>query len=228
MIQKFILYSFIILLYLAIVRCGVALTPKATVKLPPSTKTEILRLNLLYGDSDDIYGLNLGIANVVQNHLIGIQIGVVNGAERATGIQIGAVNNATATWSLLKIGLFNLNFFLDSGRRQPRDTPESIERRIKGDAGFSVGLVNLASGRYNVGLFNYGYGWNVGFVNWNGEDSGVSMGAVNLGEKENFQIGILNFCKEGLLPVMILVNYCSSSPNKNSDTSQKISDPNAK
>ncbi|WP_205872831.1 LA_2272/LA_2273 family lipoprotein [Leptospira kmetyi] len=220
--QKFILYGFIIFVHSAILCCGVALTTKTTAKLPSDTNTEVLRLNLIYGESKNIYGLNLGIANSVQNDLIGLQIGIVNGAENATGIQIGAINNSRPSFALLKIGIFNLNFFLESGRRQPRDNPESIERRIKGDAGFSVGLVNLASGRLNLGLFNYGYGWNAGLINWNGEDSGVSIGIVNIGEKENFQIGILNFCKEGLFPVMILVNYCSSSPNKNSDKNQNI------
>ncbi len=205
--------------------CGLALTTEATLKLPPQTKTEILRVNLLYGETNRMYGINLGIVNSITERLIGAQLGIVNGAEEGTGIQIGAINNAKPSFVLLKIGIFNLNFFLDSGRPLPEDTQESIERRIKGDLALSIGVANLASGRVNVGLFNYGYGLNAGMVNWNAGYSGISIGAVNIGEKENFQIGILNFCKEGLLPFMVVVNYCLPAPIKNPTANENPSDP---
>lgn len=205
--------------------CGLALTTEATLKLPPQTKVEILRVNLLYGETNRMYGINLGIVNSITERLIGAQLEIVNGAEEGTGIQIGAINNAKPSFVLLKIGIFNLNFFLDSGRPLPEDTQESIERRIKGDLALSIGVANLASGRVNVGLFNYGYGLNAGLVNWNAEYSGVSIGAVNIGEKENFQIGILNFCKEGLLPFMFVVNYCLPTPIKNPTANENRSDP---
>ncbi|WP_244947465.1 LA_2272/LA_2273 family lipoprotein [Leptospira weilii] len=92
--------------------CGIALTAEATLKLPPKTKTEILRVNLLYGETNRMHGINLGIVNSITERLIGAQLGIVNGAEEGTGIQIGAINNAKPSFVLLKIGIFNLNFFL--------------------------------------------------------------------------------------------------------------------
>ncbi|WP_061235824.1 LA_2272/LA_2273 family lipoprotein [Leptospira weilii] len=225
MTRTFIHSIFLILFFLMNFDCGIALTTEATLKLPPKTKTEILRVNLLYGETNRMHGINLGIVNAITERLIGAQLGIVNGAEEGTGIQIGAINNAKPSFVLLKIGIFNLNFFLDSGRPLPEDTQESIERRIKGDLALSIGVANLASGRVNVGLFNYGYGLNAGLVNWNAGYSGISIGAVNIGEKENFQIGILNFCKEGLLPFMVVVNYCLPTPIKNPTANENPSDP---
>lgn len=91
--------------------CGIALTTEATLKLPPQTKAEILRVNLLYGETNRMHGINLGIVNAITERLIGAQLGIVNGAEEGTGIQIGAINNAKPSFVLLKIGIFNLNFF---------------------------------------------------------------------------------------------------------------------
>ncbi|TGL76223.1 LA_2272/LA_2273 family lipoprotein [Leptospira yasudae] len=228
MIRIFIHSVFLILFSLINLDCGIALTTRATLKLPPQTKTEILRVNVIYGETDRMYGLNLGLANFVQKDLIGIQLGIVNGAEEGTGIQIGAINNSKPSFALLKIGIFNLNFFLDSGRPQPGDTPGSRDHRVKGDLSLSVGVANLASGKVNVGLFNYGYGFNTGLINWNGEGSAVSIGAVNIGETENFQIGILNFCKEGPIPFMIVANYCRSAPTENSSTNENTFVPETK
>ncbi|WP_246838599.1 LA_2272/LA_2273 family lipoprotein [Leptospira stimsonii] len=194
--------------WILLCNCGVALTPRLTAKIPKDTSTELVRINLISGEAGNIYGLNLGLANIVQHDLIGAQIGIINGATSASGIQVGLVNNATPAYGLLKIGVLNLNFFLDSGRSPVEKTLKSSDRRIKGDTGLSIGIANVASGRMNIGLFNYGYGWNIGAINWNGEGSAVSLGVINLGEKENFQIGILNFCKEGPLPFMIVLNYC--------------------
>lgn len=194
--------------WILLCNCGVALTPRLTAKIPKDTSTELVRINLISGEAGNIYGLNLGLANIVQHDLIGAQIGIINGATNASGIQVGLVNNATPAYGLLKIGVLNLNFFLDSGRSPVEKTLESSDRRIKGDTGLSIGIANVASGRMNIGLFNYGYGWNIGAINWNGESSAVSLGVINLGEKENLQIGILNFCKEGPLPFMIVLNYC--------------------
>ncbi|WP_081101374.1 LA_2272/LA_2273 family lipoprotein [Leptospira borgpetersenii] len=64
MIRTFIHSVFIILFCPIIFDCEAALTPKATVKLSPQTKTEILRVNLLYGERNHLYGLNLGLVNL--------------------------------------------------------------------------------------------------------------------------------------------------------------------
>ncbi|WP_441006939.1 LA_2272/LA_2273 family lipoprotein [Leptospira santarosai] len=43
--------------------CGVALTSETYVKVPPKTETEVFRLNLLYGEVDNLYGFNVGLYN---------------------------------------------------------------------------------------------------------------------------------------------------------------------
>ncbi|MFQ3968900.1 LA_2272/LA_2273 family lipoprotein, partial [Leptospira borgpetersenii] len=75
--------------------CGVALTPKATVKIPPQTETEVFRLNLLHGDTKNLYGLNVGIFNFVYYNMIGAQVGIVNSSSNKTsGWQFAIINMA--------------------------------------------------------------------------------------------------------------------------------------
>ncbi|MDI7196898.1 hypothetical protein QMM61_09315 [Leptospira santarosai] len=54
----------------------------------------------------------------------------------------------------------------------------------------------------------------------------MSVGAINIGKDGSFQVGILNFCKKGPIPIMIIVNYCSEPESKNlppaPETEQKI------
>lgn len=225
---KLALTSILAFGWILICNCGVALTPRLTAKVPADARTELVRINLFYGEAGNVYGLNLGLANIVEHDLIGAQIGIINGATKASGIQIGLVNNSTPAYGLLKIAALNLNFFLDSGRRSVEESPESRDRRMKGDAGLSIGIANIASGRMNIGFFNYGYGWNLGAINWNDEGSAVSLGVINLGEKENFQIGILNFCKDGPIPFMIVVNYCNSNSTRDSLKREKPRDSEMK
>ncbi|EKR17971.1 hypothetical protein LEP1GSC019_3160 [Leptospira interrogans serovar Pyrogenes str. 2006006960] len=51
--------------------CRVALTSEKTIKIPPKTQTEVFRLNLIHGNVENLYGLNVGIFNSVNNSMIG-------------------------------------------------------------------------------------------------------------------------------------------------------------
>ncbi|MBM9501549.1 hypothetical protein JWG44_14950 [Leptospira sp. 201903071] len=218
--------------------CGIALTPRLTAKIPPKTGTEVFRLNLLSGEVSHLYGINLGGLNSV-DHLIGTQIGIVNVAENSIGIQAGLLNNSNPTYGTLKIGLFNFNFFLDRGMPRPgpyedydqeQEQEQENKNRDQKNFGLSIGVANVMSGKFNFGLFNWAEGLNVGFVNLN-EGSSVNLGIVNIGsnaevppekkraisfgifnlgsKKEEFQIGIVNYCPNKTIPIMIIANYCS-------------------
>lgn len=72
-IYKYCLFIFFVF------NCGFALTPKANITIPLKTNTEVLRLNLPYGEThNNVYGLNIGLFNFIRNDLIGVQIGIIN------------------------------------------------------------------------------------------------------------------------------------------------------
>ncbi|EMO78062.1 hypothetical protein LEP1GSC127_3591 [Leptospira kirschneri str. 200801925] len=44
------------------------------------------------------------------------------------------------------------------------------------------------------------------------EKRAISLGFFNSGsDKEEFQIGIINYCPNNTIPIMLVANYCSSS-----------------
>ncbi|WP_155717925.1 LA_2272/LA_2273 family lipoprotein [Leptospira noguchii] len=226
---------FIISCCVFVFNCGFALTPKGTITIPRKTDIEVLRLNLLYGETYNVFGLNLGLFNFIRDNLIGVQIGIVNEAENASGLQIGLLNNSNPTYGALKVGFLNTNFFLDRGMPHPFHEDEKVKNQAVKDLALSIGAVNMMSGRFNLGLFNWGEGLNVGLVNMN-EGNSLNLGIVNIGttlelspkekqaisfgifnsgsHKEEFQIGIINYCPNNTIPIMIVANYCSSPSSK--------------
>ncbi|MBM9575682.1 hypothetical protein JWG45_00815 [Leptospira sp. 201903070] len=238
----FFRYFLLFTISISSVNCGVALTPRLTAKIPSEAETEVFRLNLIYGELRMLCGINVGVMNFA-NRLIGTQIGIINSAENASGLQIGFANNAGSKYGALKIGIFNFNFFLDSGK--PLLHPGSdmkIETQVAKNASVSIGAANILSGRLNFGIFNWGEGLHVGLVNMN-EGSSVSLGIVNIGtnleispkekraisfgifnsgtHKEEFQIGIINYCPNNTIPILILANYCSQSESEIPDSTPK-------
>ncbi|WP_016756411.1 LA_2272/LA_2273 family lipoprotein [Leptospira santarosai] len=224
--------------------CGIALTPRLTATIPHEAKTEVFRLNLLYGATPSLYGANLGLMNFV-GHLIGAQIGIVNVAENAIGVQMGLINNSRPMYAALKIGLFNFNFFLDRGMsgRPPYEGYKEKNEDQTGKGGASIGILNFFSGKFNVGFFNVGEGFNLGLVNWTARDAlnvgivnihadkilinpkydalTVSFGIFNSGKyTKELQIGIVNYCPNNTIPVMILANYCSEPKSKSSPSQE--------
>ncbi|WP_078129328.1 LA_2272/LA_2273 family lipoprotein [Leptospira alexanderi] len=227
--------SFLLLFFCWIFHgCGVALTPKATVKVPPKTETEIFRLNLFYGRVHNLYGLNLGIINNA-NRLIGTQIGIANetendsiGAqvgllnyikENLVGLQIGGVNFVMDDKAYVaQIGLFNQS---EGGFTIQTGAVNKVESEGRGHGGIQLGFYNEVTlkrsgnqirgeGTYfTVGVYNYGgKGVKIGLLNSSPGGIGLSVGVINTGEEGNFLIGILNFCEDGFPSVMIGLNYC--------------------
>ncbi|UVD77681.1 hypothetical protein LIX27_07705 [Leptospira borgpetersenii] len=202
---------FILIVSSFVLHCGIALTPRLTAKFPLETKTEIFRLNLPYGENQNLYGLNVGIVNGVRNDLFGGQLGIANGAHNLIGIQIGAINLTHHKHAGLKIGL--VNFGVPLHGLDPNHTHKS-ETGI----GISIGVANfeIQSGNIAIGIFNYGAGIGIGIINrsflfpLNSEDTGLNIGIVNISEthQKQFQIGIINYCPNNTIPIMIVANYC--------------------
>ncbi|MFA7256904.1 MAG: hypothetical protein WC047_04960 [Kiritimatiellales bacterium] len=89
----------------------------------PSPEWDVkgLRIDLLYGRCQNLYGMDLGLVNhtvgkeiglaaglvnLTQDKFVGLQVGAVNIAERASALQLGVYNEAD-DMSGVQIGLIN-------------------------------------------------------------------------------------------------------------------------
>ncbi|WP_423249479.1 LA_2272/LA_2273 family lipoprotein [Leptospira interrogans] len=227
--------AFLILYVIPMLNCGVALTSEKTIKIPPKTQTEVFRLNLIHGNVENLYGLNVGIFNSVNNSMIGAQVGIVNLSDKNTygwqfaiinmaekkglfKIQTGIANLLTGTQKNsagLQVGIFNLgtNIFPDIKLNERRGGFYlTIGVGNYETNGLMIGAINLSSKGINVAVINKNTeGFNLGIINLQ-EGSAFSIGAVNIGSSRDvgFQIGIINYCPNNTIPIMLVANYCSS------------------
>ncbi len=66
-----------------------------------------LRLDLLYGRCQNLYGLDLGLVNHTVSQEVGLAAGLVNITQgKFSGLQVGAVNVGTRV-SALQVGVYN-------------------------------------------------------------------------------------------------------------------------
>jgi hypothetical protein len=73
----------------------------------PAWDVKGLRIDLLYGQCHNLYGLDLGLVNHATGKETGLAVGLVNYVEeKFTGLQLGAVNTAGHA-SALQVGLYN-------------------------------------------------------------------------------------------------------------------------
>ncbi|WP_061248638.1 LA_2272/LA_2273 family lipoprotein [Leptospira alstonii] len=215
--------------------CGIGFYQKTAANMPLRTTTsdyrgsttkeiEFLRINIIDGQVGSLYGINVGMANTVKDGMVGLQTGLYNEVSgTAAGIQVGIVNSNTNGISGIQIGGIN------SGRSFARgSTSGSL------GIGISAGAINFATFGLNVALFNFGAGLNVGVANYsagasigivnygsglklgivnldeNGRRGGLNIGVINLGSQDSgIQVGLINYCPNGIIPIMILANYCS-------------------
>ncbi|EMY12137.1 hypothetical protein LEP1GSC043_3133 [Leptospira weilii str. Ecochallenge] len=83
-------------------------------------------------------------------------------------------------------------------------------------SGLMIGAINRSSKGMNVGVINRETeGFNLGIVNFQ-EGSSFSIGAINIGSSRNagLQIGLINYCSNGIIPIMIFANYCTDSSSE--------------
>ncbi|MCL8312370.1 hypothetical protein M9Y90_17105 [Leptospira interrogans] len=217
------LYSINLFIFCFLVcHCAFALTPKTTLEIFPNTNSEFFRFNLIYGEVQNLYGLNIGTVNEIKGRMIGAQVGIFNkstgqttglqlavinvSGEKLLGIQVGLVNYIEGASVGLQAGIVNLG----------KDRSSGVELTIGlvnyKTGGIMIGAINLSSKGINVAVINKNTeGFNLGIINLQ-EGSAFSIGAVNIGSSRDvgFQIGIINYCPNNTIPIMLVANYCSS------------------
>lgn len=95
------------------------------------------RLNLIYGLNQNLRGLDLGIINVGQGLMEGVQFGVVNRVQALAGVQIGLYNSFDETeGGCFQMGI--INHAVDFAGLQLG--PLNYARHVNGA---QIGLVNI-------------------------------------------------------------------------------------
>lgn len=107
------------------------------VQLPWGNEWDVcgLRMSLLYGRCTNLTGLDLGLANTVEEELCGLQIGLLNTTARTRGVQVGLIN-CTYYLKGVQVGLVNY---------------------AEGARGLQIGLVNVITNT-NPGVMPLIYG----------------------------------------------------------------------
>lgn len=79
---------------------------KSFVKIPVKTKTEVFHASLSKGEVENLYGINLGVANIVKESLVGIQVGGANISQGDTyaAAQIALYNTAEKAGFTIQAG----------------------------------------------------------------------------------------------------------------------------
>ncbi len=151
------------------------------------------RVSLIYGDCQELYGLDVGVAGRIQESvyglqinglysgvdadMIGAQIGLLNMVDgNVIGTQIGALNTS-ADFEGLQVGLLNLTDDF---------------------AGFQLGIYNSTRNFYGlqlglIDLADNAYGCQLGVVNVAKDIYGCQLGVVNVAKNlYGCQIGLVN------------------------------------
>lgn len=187
-----------------------------------------LRLNLLFGQSFAVYGLDLGLAgrcrnkfvglaaqtfNWIENDMTGAQFGglanVVNG--NACGLQLGGAANCNhGGFTGLQAAFVNYDGAYVGAQLGALNWNKSV----------SVGA-QFAIANIDVNEF---HGFSLGAINYTGKLVGAQMGVVNVVSEtahgvqlglfnatpalQGLQIGLLNVIGNGMLPIMPIINGC--------------------
>ena len=185
-----------------------------------------LRLNLIFGQSFGLKGLDLGFAgrcrdkfvglaaqscNWVESDMTGVQLGAVANVVHgnAYGLQLGgAVNSDHGVFSGLQAALVNFDGTFAGLQLGAVNWNKSVS------AGFQFGVANA-----DVNEF---HGFSIGGLNYAGKLVGVQLGAVNVAAEtvhgvqigvfnaapsiQGFQVGLINVIGNGALPIMPVFN----------------------
>ncbi len=157
------------------------------------------RLSLLYGEAQDVKGLNLSILGISE-------------VENFTGLDLGWFFGASKVNNEFKgVGLSFVNW------HEGHDTGANIAfvNMVNDVNGVNLGGVNYTRGVSNI---------NIGLVNFNEYESLIDIGFVNYSAYTTFQIGLVNatknldglqvglvnYAENGIFPVLPLVNFKKS------------------
>lgn len=180
----------------------------------------------------DSYGAQVSLYNSSQNQMISTQIVIANSSQGSTyGAQIALVNTAKDKRAGIQAGLINYSEGQSNGLQtgivnvgsQKSGFDITVGAGNFQTKGMMIGGLNLYSEGVNVGIMNeQGNGFNLGALNIQGKGinvgilnggSRIHIGLINAAGEEDtneptLEFGLLNFCGKGILPVMILFNYC--------------------
>ena len=146
----------------------------------------------IWGESKDHRGVQLNVINLA-HELDGVQIGVFGMLEETdekcselAGVQMNLVNVAETMFGF-QSGLYN-----QSGRLN----------------GMQFGTVNLADQGLQLGFVNiFNSRQKFKGVDCSQTDARIQVGLYNHSSNSAFQIGAINYNKNGFLPVFILFNF---------------------
>jgi hypothetical protein len=128
----------------------IALFPVAQI-FRPDVPVRGIRLNLLYGDQQDVAGLDAGFINDVSERVSGLGVGVVNLSRGdADGIQLALTNKVDGRFRGVQAGPANFS----EGRL--RGAQVGVVNSAGDGAGFQLGVYNRASSLkgLQIGLLN--------------------------------------------------------------------------
>lgn len=188
---------------------------------------EGLRLNLLYGESFGVYGLDLGLVGFNRESAAGVSLyGAVNWTDYDdSGVKLsGLANVVCGNGEGLEISAivnYNRGRYTGGQFALINHNGEFLGAQIGGFNydkgvcyGLQLGVANAAVNEYHgwsLGLVNFAdrlYGFQLGGVNIAAENGrGVQVGVFNCAD--NFigmQIGLLNIIGNGDLPIMPILN----------------------
>lgn len=142
-----------------------------------------LRLNLIYGDSYDVYGIDWGFVGVNYGDVAGIQMNAYNWVDGSVyGLQFAKTLNAV-TQHMRGLQVSGLVSYNQGDMIGAQFAPLNFNGAF---AGLQVGALN-----WNFGAVEYS--WLIGVVNNCSEFTGLSLGGLNLADTlTGAQLGMFN------------------------------------
>lgn len=161
----------------------------------PTDSIHGMRLNLPYGESRDVHGVDLGIANQTNGNLYGAGFGLggyVGGEVR--GVQ------SHLFLSIAKSDVMGYQSGIYTSAKSLAGVQSGLVNRVKEEAhGARFALVNISD--------TYTEGFELGLVNHSQKVRGLQLGIVNVADElHGVQIGVANLAKNGFLPFFPVVN----------------------
>lgn len=185
-----------------------------------------VRLDLVYGRSQYVYGMDAGVAGMLYGEMFGIQGTALNWVnDDMYGIQAGALGNLVRgdVAGIQLGGFLNNDYGAVAGVQAALCNFDGVFYGLQAGVlnwvggmsyGVQAGVANVDSNEFlgiSCGLVNIvsrAHGLQVGFVNEIEEaGDGVQIGVFN-GAKEfkGVQVGLFNVIQNGPLPIMTVVN----------------------
>ena len=195
-----------------------------------------LRLNMPYGNNKareknpsvgNIYGLDLGIVDLVGGSMKGVQLGCWNAVDagETMGLQLGVLANRTKdVYGVQLGGIVNWNDNLAYGLQIAPLNYDSefvgfqagiVDWMVGNMTGGSVALANVAVNEFTgvaIGAFNYSVGKVVGaqigaFNVVDGPTEGLQLGVINASQHHTgVQIGLVNLNATGSIVFLPVIN----------------------